>query len=155
MKLKWTLLAHSLFLHPLIVYNNYHMQLPHTPLKFDLRGYPTPVEFFVLSLASAIVVPETKEVVIHKYKTPMVSSLFLLMLMLKANATSGHAKATRSVCQYCTAFFHFIVSTDQRCSMKSMFSRVWVLHVKSLKKKKLVSIWIHISSSSSRIISNH
>lgn len=32
-------------------------------------------ELFVLSLARPVLVPETKEVVSHKYKTPMVSQL--------------------------------------------------------------------------------
>lgn len=39
-------------------------------------------ELLVLSLARPVLVPETKEVVSHKYKTPMVSQLRCLLVVL-------------------------------------------------------------------------
>uniref|UniRef100_A0A3P8Z784 MAP kinase-activating death domain protein n=1 Tax=Esox lucius TaxID=8010 RepID=A0A3P8Z784_ESOLU len=51
-------------------------------LSLPYEGFSTPVESFVLSLAPALVVPETKEVVIHKYKTPMAHQICYSVLCL-------------------------------------------------------------------------
>lgn len=61
------------------------VSLPLTPLgtlyyssRFFFLSF---FELFVLSLARPVLVPETKEVVSHKYKTPMVSHLLCLWVL--------------------------------------------------------------------------
>lgn len=48
-------------------------------------------ELFVLSLARPVLVPETKEVVSHKYKTPMVSHLLYVLVIFQRLFYQAHA----------------------------------------------------------------
>lgn len=48
-------------------------------------------ELFVLSLARPVLVPETKEVVSHKYKTPMVSHLLYVLVIFQRLLYQAHA----------------------------------------------------------------